>query len=147
MGSEMCIRDSLGTTIMRPPGMQPMDDAARDAYFGLAANGVCSGEKEKRDLYCQVLDGLHATMADPYDPSITFPAIWMGHSELAMKIYREQMTLANMFGLMTLWSDSEPIRQVRLHPDFMSFAKDIGMVDAWEKYGWPDLLPRPENDV
>ena len=140
-------RVHLGTTIMRPPGMPPMDDAARDAYFKLAANGVCSGEKEKRDLYCQVLDGLHATMADPYDPSITFPAIWMGHCSLAMKIYREQMTLANMFGLMTLWSDSEPIRQVRLHPDFMSFAKDIGMVDAWEKYGWPDLLPRPENGV
>ena len=135
------IRVHLGTTIMRPPGMPPMDDAARDAYFNLAANGVCSGETEKRDLYCQVLDGLHATMADPYDPSIAFPAIWMGHSTLAMKIYREQMTLANMFGLMTLWSDSEPIRQVRLHPDFISFAEDIGMVEAWEKYGWPDLIP------
>ena len=139
------VRVHLGTTIMRPPGMAPMDDAARDAYFDMAAKGVCSGKKEDRALYCQVLEGLHATMADPYDPSIAFPAIWMGHSKLAMKIYREQMTLANMFGLMTLWSDSDPIRQTRLHPDFMSFAKDIGLVAAWEKYGWPDLLPDPKT--
>lgn len=134
-------RVHLGTTIMRPPGMPPMDDAARDAYFDLAAKGVCSGKAEDRALYCQVLDGLNATMADPADPSIAFPAIWMGHAELVMKIYSEQMTLANMFGLMTLWSDSEPIRQTRLHPDFMSFAEDTGMVEAWEKYGWPDLIP------
>ena len=139
------VRVHLGTTIMRPPGMAPMDDAARDAYFDMAAKGVCSGKKEDRALYCQVLEGLHATMADPYDPSIAYPAIWMGHSKLAMKIYREQMTLANMFGLMTLWSDSDPIRQTRLHPDFMSFAKDIGLVAAWEKYGWPDLLPDPKT--
>ena len=122
-----------------------MDDAARDAYFGMAAKGVCSGKSEDSALYCQVLDGLHATMADPYDPSIAFPAIWMGHAELAIKIYREGMSLANMFGLMTLWSDSDPIRQTRLHPDFMSFAKDIGLVAAWEKYGWPDLLPDPKT--
>jgi len=138
------VRVHLGTTIMRPPGMPPMDDAARDAYFDLAAKGVCSGEPEDRALYCQVLDGLHATMADPYDPSIAFPAIWMGHTDLAMKIYREGMSLANMFGLMTFWSDSDPIRQTRLHPDFMSFAEDIGIVAAWEKYGWPDLLPNPQ---
>ena len=139
------VRALLGTVITRPPGMPPMDDAARDAYFDMAAKGVCSGKKEDRALYCQVLEGLHATMADPYDPSIAYPAIWMGHSKLAMKIYREQMTLANMFGLMTLWSDSDPIRQTRLHPDFMSFAKDIGLVAAWEKYGWPDLLPDPKT--
>ena len=134
-------RIHLGTTIMRPPGMPPMDDAARDAYFDMAAKGVCSGNLEDRALYSQVLDGLNATMADPADPSIAFPAIWMRHAELVMKIYSEQMTLANMFGLMTLWSDSEPIRQTRLHPDFMSFAEDTGMVEAWEKYGWPDLIP------
>ena len=138
------VRALLGTVITRPPGMPPMDDAARDAYFGIAAKGVCSGKIEDRALYCQVLDGLHATMTDPYDPSIAFPAIWMGHAELAIKIYREGMSLANMFGLMTLWSDSDPIHQTRLHPDFMSFAKDIGLVAAWEKYGWPDLMPDPQ---
>ena len=141
------VRMLLGTMIMRPPGMAPMDDDARDAYFEMAAKGIHSGKIEDRALYCQVLDGLHATMADPYDPSIAFPAIWMGHAELAIKIYREGMSIANMFGLLTFWSDSDPIRQTRLHPDFMSFAKDIGLVAAWEKYGWPDLMPDPQTSL
>ena len=141
------VRMLLGTMIMRPPGMAPMDDDARDAYFEMAAKGIHSGKIEDRALYCQVLDGLHATMADPYDPSIAFPAIWMGHAELTIKIYREGMSIANMFGLLTFWSDSDPIRQTRLHPDFMSFAKDIGLVAAWEKYGWPDLMPDPQTSL
>ena len=141
------VRMFLGTMIMRPPGMAPMDDDARDAYFEMAAKGIHSGKIEDRALYCQVLDGLHATMADPYDPSIAFPAIWMGHAELTIKIYREGMSIANMFGLLTFWSDSDPIRQTRLHPDFMSFAKDIGLVAAWEKYGWPDLMPDPQTSL
>ena len=141
------VRMLLGTMIMRPPGMAPMDDDARDAYFEMAAKGIHSGKIEDRALYCQVLDGLHATMADPYDPSIAFPAIWMGHAELKIKIYREGMSIANMFGLLTFWSDSDPIRQTRLHPDFMSFAKDIGLVAAWEKYGWPDLMPDPQTSL
>ena len=29
---------------------------------------------------------------------------------------------------------------MRLHPDFLGFAKKIGMVAAWDKYGWPDLM-------
>ena len=118
-----------------------MTDEARDAYWRIAANGCCSGKAEDRALYCQMLGGLHATMPDPYDPSVAFPAIWMGHAELAMKIYSEQIHPANMFGLMSLWADIEPIRHIRTHPDFMDFADRIGLVAAWEKYGWPDLIP------
>jgi TolB-like protein/Tfp pilus assembly protein PilF len=134
------LRTLLGTMIMRPPGMPPIDDAARDAYFMLAAKGVCSGDAEARAAYCGMLDALHRTMADPYDNSIAFPAIWMGHAQLVMKIYGEQTSLANIFGLMTLWVDVDPIRRTRLHPDFMRFADHVGYVAAWEKYGWPDNL-------
>ena len=134
------LRTLLGTMIMRPPGMPPIDDAARDAYFMLAARGVCSGDAEARAAYCGMLDALHRTMADPYDNSIAFPAIWMGHAQLVMKIYGEQTSLANIFGLMTLWVDVDPIRRTRLHPDFMRFADHVGYIAAWEKYGWPDNL-------
>ncbi|MEM6584498.1 MAG: tetratricopeptide repeat protein, partial [Pseudomonadota bacterium] len=136
----------LGTMFMRPPGMPEMDEAARDAYFGFAARGIFSGDEGSRAAYCQMLNGLHATMADPYDSTITMPAIWMGHSELVMKIYSECIHPANMFGLMSLWIDIEPIRQIRLHPDFMAFAEKIGMVEAWNRHGWPDLMPSdPRN--
>jgi hypothetical protein len=136
----------LGTTIMRPPGMPVMDDAARDAYFDIAARGIFSGKAADRAVYCQMLDGLHATMADPYDSSIAFPAIWMGHADLVMKLYSECIHPANMFSLMSLWIDIDPINRTRLHPGFMLFAEKIGMVEAWEKFGWPDLIPHdPRN--
>lgn len=131
----------LGTIIMRPPGMPPMDDAARDAYFGFAARGIFSGNQADRAAYCQMLDGLHAAMPDPFDSSIAFPAIWMGHSDLVMKIYSECIHPANMFGLMNLWIDIDPINRTIRDPRFMDFAERIGLVEAWQRFGWPDLLP------
>lgn len=118
-----------------------MSNQARDFYWHTAARGVCSGEDADRATYRQMLETLHTAMADPHDPSIAWPAIWMGHAELVMKLYRERIHPANMPGLMSLWADIEPIRQVRSHPGFMSFAEDIAMVAAWEAYGWPDLMP------
>lgn len=135
------LRTLFGTTIMRPPGMPPIDDAARDAYFALAAKGICSGNPDVRAAYCAMLDALHQTMADPYDNSIAYPAIFMGYAELVTKVYGEQTSIANVFGLMALWVDVDPIRRTYQHPDFMAFAEHIGFVAAWEKYGWPDLMP------
>lgn len=131
----------LDTIFMRPPGVPKMDDAARDSYFDFAARGIFSGEEADRAAYCQFLVGLHATMQDPYDHSIAMPAIWMGHSDLVMKIYSERIHPANMFGLMTLWVDIDPINRTIRHPDFMAFAEKIGMVEAWNRFGWPDLIP------
>lgn len=135
------MRTLFGSWIMRPPGMPPIDDAARDAYFMLAARGVCGGDPEARANYCRMLDALHQVMPDRYDMSIAYPAIFMGHAELVMKIYGEQPNLSNLFGLMNLWVDLDPTRRTWQHPDFMAFAERIGFVAAWEKYGWPDLMP------
>jgi len=131
----------MNTVILPPAGTQPMNDEARDAYWGLAAKGCCSGRQEDRAAYCAMLSGLHATMPDPHDPSIAFPAIWMGHADLVMKIYSERIHPANMFGLMSLWADVDPSRRTREDPRFMDFAQDIGLVEAWNRHGWPDLLP------
>jgi len=135
----------MNTVILPPAGLAPMSDEARDAYWTIASSGICSGKAEDRSNYCQLLDGLHMAMPDPCDPTIALPAIWMGHAELVMTLYRKQIHPANMLGFMSLWTDVEPIRQTRLHPGFLSFAKDIGLIAAWEKYGWPDLLPRPSH--
>ena len=135
------LRTLLGTTIMRPPGLPPIDDAARDAYFMVAAKGICSGDPAARAGYCTLIDALHRTMADPYDNSIAYPAIFMGHAGLVMKVYGEGTSIANLFGLMALWVDVDPIRRTYRHPDFIAFAERIGFVAAWNKHGWPDLMP------
>ncbi|WP_390586187.1 hypothetical protein [Erythrobacter sp. MTPC3] len=135
------VRSFMGSIFMRPPGVPPMDDAARDAYFAFAAQGIYSGKETDRAVYCQMLDGLHSSMPDPYDSTIAFPAIAMGHSELTMKIYSGCIHPSNMFILMSLWIDHDPINRTIRHPSFMDFAERIGMVEAWDRFGWPDLIP------
>ncbi|MBO6689331.1 MAG: tetratricopeptide repeat protein [Henriciella sp.] len=134
-------RRYVGTIIMSPPGAADISDEARDFYLKTAAEGICGGDEEARQTYCNLIEMLHQTLLDPYDQTVAWPAVWMGHSELAMKVYREQIHPANMPGLMSLWTEIDPICRTLQHPDFMAFAEDIGMVEAWEKYGWPDLIP------
>ena len=135
----------MNTVIFPPAGSTPMSPEAMDAYWKMAAEGIHSGSEEKRAQYCQVLDMLHATLPDHGDPTIVWPAVWMGYSSMVFRTLGTQITPPNMVGLMSLWADSEPIRQIRLHPEFMNFAERIGLVAAWKKYGWPDLLPGPET--
>lgn len=134
-------RRFVGTMIMSPPGAPEISDEARDFYLMTAAKGICSGDPDARQTYCNLIEMLHRTLPEPYDPTVAWPAVFMGHAELAMKVYRECIHPANMPGLMILWADVDPLNRIRRHPDFMSFAEDIGMIDAWEKYGWPDLIP------
>lgn len=136
-------RHLMNTVIFPPAGSTPMSPDAMDAYWLMAAKGVCSGKAQDRDIYCNMLNMLHATLHDKYDPTIVLPAIWMGYTEMVFKTLGEKITPANFFGFMQIWSEREPVRQIWTHPDFMTFSKNIGMFKAWEKYGWPDLLPRP----
>ncbi|WP_108810204.1 tetratricopeptide repeat protein [Sphingorhabdus sp. Alg231-15] len=133
----------MNTVIYPPAGSAPMEPEAMDAYWLMAAKGLWSENDQDRKNYCMVLEMLHATLHDPCDSTIVIPAIWMGEAQMVFKTLGKQITPANFFAFMSLWTDAEPINQVRLHPDFMDFAQRIGMVDAWEKYGWPDLLPKP----
>ena len=137
---------ALMNTVMFPPaGAAPLTPDGMDAFWLLAANGVCSGREEERRIYCQVLDLLHATLHDPADPSVVLPAIFMGYADMVFKSVGQRITPANTLCLQSLWADVEPIRQIYMHPEFIPFAQRIGMAAAWDKYGWPDLLPPPQN--
>ena len=135
----------LNTVIFPPAGSVPMSPEALDAFWLMAAKGVCSGAEEDRAQYCNMLEMLYATLPDKYDTTIVMPAIWMGHSDMVFKTIGEQITPANFFCLQGLWADREPINQIRLHPEFLNFAQRIGLTAAWEKYGWPDLLSKPDD--
>ena len=134
----------LNSVIFPPAGTRPLSGPALDTYWRVAARGVCSGRTVHRKVYCAMLDYLHATLPDPCDTSIVAPAIWMGYASMVFKTLGSQITPANMYCLMSLWADIEPIRQIQRHSDFLPFAERIGLVAAWEKYGWPDLMPAPQ---
>lgn len=136
----------LMNTVMTPPaGTQPMPPAMMDAFWLVAAKGVCSGNPEDREQYCRTLDMLHATLHDPADASVVLPAIFMGYAELLFKALRHGISPANTLCLLSIWSDSDPIQRIWTDAEFIPFAQRIGMAAAWDKYGWPDLLPSPSN--
>ncbi|MFP4208769.1 MAG: hypothetical protein ACLFSC_08920 [Wenzhouxiangella sp.] len=137
----------MNTVIFPPAGTRPLSGPALNTYWKVAAKGVCSGRKVHRVVYCAMLDYLHASLPDPCDTSIVAPAIWMGYSKMVFKTLGTQVTPANMYCLMSLWADIDPIRQTRIHPEFLPFAERIGLVAAWEKYGWPDLLPASDSGI
>lgn len=137
----------VNTIILPPVGSGPMTDEAMDAYWLVAAKGVCSGQEADRLTYHQLLNMMFATLHDKADMAIIAPAIMTGHVELVFNGLGLRLTPANMVWLAMLWMDFDPIRQIWQHPDFIPFAQRIGMADAWAKYGWPDLLPPPSNRV
>ncbi|MBB6088075.1 hypothetical protein [Wenzhouxiangella marina] len=130
----------MNKTMFPPAGSRPLKGPSLYAFWQIAARGVCSGRAVDRRVYRAMLDHLHASLHDPCDTSIVQPAIWMGQADLVFRTLGAQISPANMFCLMSLWADLEPIRQIRLDPGFLPFAERIGLVAAWEKYGWPDLM-------
>jgi tetratricopeptide (TPR) repeat protein len=137
----------LNNSIPPPVGIVPMSPEVMDAYWLVAAKGVCSGRAEDRETYCRTLDYLHATMVEKEHLAITLPAVFMGYADLLFKTIGTRITLQNLACLMSLWADVDPIRQIWQHPEFIPFAQRIGMAAAWDKYGWPDVLPVPSNRV
>lgn len=140
-------RYAIANSIPPPRGTGPMPPAMIDAYWDVAARGVCSGKPEDREAYCRTLDFLHLSMHDKEHLVITLPAVFMGYSELLFRTIGARITLQNLACLMSIWADIDPIRQIWQHPEFIPFAQRIGMAEAWDKYGWPDLLPPPSNRV
>lgn len=140
-------RAMINNSIPPPKGTAPMSPEVMDAYWLVAAKGVCSGRAEDREAYCRTLDYLHATMVEKEHLAITLPAVFMGYADMLFKTVGTRITLQNLACLMSIWTDADPIRQIWQHPEFIPFAQRIGMADAWDKYGWPDLLPVPSNRV
>ena len=98
-------------------------------------------------LFRSVLEFMYATLPDKREHAIINPTVWTGNADLLFRALYDHVSLANMLALLALWVDFDPIRQIWQHPDFIPFARRIGMADAWDKYGWPDLLPAPGNRV
>jgi TolB-like protein len=138
----------LVNTVVKPPaGSEAMSSEAMDAYWLMAAKGVCSGREEDRQTYRQMLDFMYATLPDKGDLAIAAPAIFTGHAELAFKALGDSASPANMLAYIELWNPVEPMCHIWQHPEFIAFAQRSGMAAAWDKYGWPDLLPPPSNSL
>ena len=128
-----------------PSGERPMTEEELDEYWLTVSNGICSGRLEDRQKYCQLLDYMYTTVPDKYDPSIVFPAVWMGYADMVFKTLGERMTGANFAILPYLWGHSAPANTIRKHPDFERFCDSIGLSKTWETFDWPDVLKEKQH--
>jgi hypothetical protein len=67
-----------------------------------------------------------------------------GDPELAMTSFEETFN-SSPEQVYAIW---RPVyRDMRKLPRFKEFARDVGLVDYWKQYGWPDMCrPFGEND-
>ena len=72
------------------------------------------------------------------------PAVWMGYAEMVFKTLEEDINPANFAALPYLWGHHAPANTIREHPDFEKFCDKIGLIKAWETFGWPNVYPQKQ---
>jgi len=71
---------------------------------------------------------------------LTFRCYTLGYPQLFMKAVRNHPHPYMGAVLAQLWTPTEDARRIRTHKDFPKFADDIGLVRAWQAYGWPKTV-------
>jgi TolB-like protein len=127
-------------------GVKPFSTRQRIFGSGISGSdtetiyrGICSGGAAREPAMAILL--AHAD--DQWVPTLWLE---MGEPERAFDLFEHgNAGLSDAF-LNWLWQPEDWSRKARQHPAFQGFAKRIGLVDYWKKYGWPDLCkPHPET--
>jgi len=127
-------------------GVKPF--ATRERIFG---SGISAADSET--IYRGICAGGAARepakailAANPGDQWV--PTLWMeiGEPERSFDLYEHGATGISDGYLNWLWQPEDWSRKARQDPVFQGFAKRIGLVDYWKKYGWPDVCkPQPQT--
>ena len=82
-----------------------------------------------------------------FDQASVVMMVYLGmNDELFDRWEAARFSVSNIL-LQRIWSDLPWAKSFRTHPRFPEFARQIGLVDAWQHYGWPDKVsPASEPD-
>jgi len=69
-------------------------------------------------------------------------AAYFGDPEFAIEAMEKSISI-NASGLFNIWWPS--MHEVRQTPRFKELIKKIGLVDYWNKFGWPDICHQLDN--
>lgn len=73
--------------------------------------------------------------------------LFIGKPEKFMATFVDRPFAFNAGAVSNIWSDKPSNIELRRHPEFSAFANRIGLVRAWQKYGWPAKCnKRPETE-
>lgn len=62
----------------------------------------------------------------------------LGEPQKFMDAFVSHPFPVNASGVTSIWRNEPGYKALRQHPGFTDFAHRIGLVKAWEEYGWPD---------
>jgi tetratricopeptide (TPR) repeat protein len=114
-------------------------EAATDKFDRLTA-GFFGADAAAQARSRAVIDDCVATRPEEMPAWVIASLMRLGDNERALRLLAQQATTDDAGLAMRIWgSDGAPVRTL---PGFNAAADAIGMVDAWEKYGAPDLCTR-----
>jgi hypothetical protein len=73
---------------------------------------------------------------------ISLWAAYLGDPEFSMDVMEKGLSM-DCFGVFQAWYPT--MKKVRQLPRFKKYVKDIGLVDYWNRFGWPDMCHKLDN--
>jgi len=79
-----------------------------------------------------------------------YSLVLLGQPGEAMRLFLERPYPINAGFVFAIWGDLHGFAEMRRHPEFPRFVEQIGLVEAWDVYGWPPncrRVPRLSEDA
>jgi adenylate cyclase len=128
---------SFGITFLRLGKGYPIpkDEIAYSSPIFDAVRGYFDNPKEALNKLHQIYTDDNA-LSERDITDISILAAYLRDTDFAMKAM-ERGNAINTAGLFKVWFPV--MKEVRQLPRFKEFVREIGLVDYWKEYGWPDL--------
>jgi adenylate cyclase len=137
---------NVGITLLRlspknVPSINEIPAIPWGPIWNMGRNNLASPEKGLAELR-RIYSGEDTQLSGYLLRDISTWAAYFGDSEFAMDAMEKSVSLSTL-NLLVIWA---PVfQEIRQLPRFKEFVKEIGLVDYWNKFGWPDLC-RPVGD-
>jgi TolB-like protein/DNA-binding winged helix-turn-helix (wHTH) protein/lipoprotein NlpI len=116
-------------------------------FWSLLAQAIFRDEPAARREVLAILDSYFDHPDSHANAYLMQLYLGIGEPGRFMEVFLTRPFPLNAGALSGIWGDNDGARKVRQHPDFPAFAARIGLVDAWQKYGWPDKCQKSADST
>jgi adenylate cyclase len=137
---------NVGITLLRlspknVPSINEIPAIPWGPIWNMGRNNLASPEKGLAELR-RIYSGEDTQLSGYLLRDISTWAAYFGDSEFAMNAMEKSVSLSTL-NLLVIWA---PVfQEIRQLPRFKEYVREIGLVEYWKEYGWPDLC-RPVGD-
>ena len=109
-----------------------------DEQWQLAITAGYTDNEEAKQIAVEGIEGYLQTPDAVVNTSIVEALRSFHAPELFMETLENNRFSNSSYVLTRLWSGTEASNLIRRHPGFPGFAERIGLLAAWQEFGWPD---------